>query len=113
MVYKILWYALFIKKFVSIPEHVSYINCFQNFELTRLKLVCDYIFIYSCCCYTSDEGIDGEALSCLTERALESLVTRAGPLMKLLKIIKGMEKGSSVSEFHSDLSSAGSLSSAS
>lgn len=43
----------------------------------------------------SDEGIDGEALSCLTERALESLVSRVGPRMKLLKMIEFMKCGGS------------------
>lgn len=37
--------------------------------------------------------MDGEALFCLTEHALESLVTRVGPRMKLLKAISSIKYG--------------------
>lgn len=39
-----------------------------------------------------DEGIDGEAFCCLTEKALETLVGKIGPRMKLLKAINNIEK---------------------
>ncbi|XP_046842756.1 uncharacterized protein LOC124436825 isoform X2 [Xenia sp. Carnegie-2017] len=53
-----------------------------------------------------DEGIDGDAMSCLTEDALKSLVVRIGPRMKLLKAIKQMNTrcSTSTSESASDLS---------
>ena len=40
-----------------------------------------------------DEGVDGEVLSCLTENALQTLVTRVGPRMKILKAVKNMDDG--------------------
>ena len=45
-----------------------------------------------------DEGVDGEVLSSLTERALESLVSPIGPRMKLLKVIQTTEYGDRMSQ---------------
>ena len=53
----------------------------------------------------TDEGIDGEAMSCLTEDALKTLVSRIGPRMKLLKAIKAMNEGSNRSSLSSSISS--------
>ena len=52
-----------------------------------------------------DEGIDGEAMACLTEDALKSLVSRIGARMKLLKAIKAMNEGSNRSSLSSSVSS--------
>lgn len=41
-------------------------------------------------------------MSCLTESALQSLVTRIGPRMKLLKAIKGMHTDSCLSDSRSE-----------
>jgi hypothetical protein len=41
-----------------------------------------------------DEGVDGESLALLTERAFESLVDKVGPRMKLMRLIKMMKTNS-------------------
>lgn len=55
-----------------------------------------------------DEGVDGESLALLTERAHESLVDKFGPRMKLMRLIKMMKTnssshGSTDNESNSDL----------
>lgn len=70
------------------------------------KLYCS-IFCY----ILTDEGIDGEAMSCLTENALQSLVTRIGPRMKLLKAIKRMQAHSTSSGSRSEDSTSSLVSS--
>lgn len=61
-----------------------------------------YVFmrrlIQKLCIFSSgilDEGVDGESLALLTERALESLVDKVGPRMKLMRLIKMMKTNSS------------------
>ena len=44
-------------------------------------------------------------MSCLTEHALKSLISRIGPRMKLLKVIKTMNEGSNCSLSSSSISS--------
>ncbi len=56
--------------------------------------------------FLTEEGVDGEAVSCLTDDSLKSLVTRIGPRMKLNNAIKKMNAGSTSSDSQSDSTSA-------
>ena len=49
-----------------------------------------------------DEGVDGESLALLTERALESMVDKVGPRMKLMRAINLMKKSADTREFDPD-----------
>lgn len=50
---------------------------------------------------STEKGINGEDMSCLTESALQSLATSTGPRMKLLKAIKRMHTDSCSSDSRS------------
>ena len=49
-----------------------------------------------------DEGVDGESLALLTERALESMVDKVGPRMKLIRIINLMRTRADTGELDPD-----------
>ena len=49
-----------------------------------------------------DEGVDGESLALLTERALESMVDKVGPRMKLIRIINLMKTRADTGELDPD-----------
>ena len=64
------------------------------FNYYSVKLCYSY-YLPSCCyCYSclTDNAIDGEALLCLTERALEQLIPVIGHRMKFLKELENLQK---------------------
>lgn len=50
------------------------------------------LLICYCYHYLTDNAIDGEALLCLTERALEQLIPVIGHRMKFLKELENLQK---------------------
>ena len=56
---------------------VQRIYILQVFVINQLRLTIKHHVAYFCYILT-DEGTDGEAMSCLTESTLHSLVTRIG-----------------------------------
>ncbi len=107
--------------FVSLFIQDLFVSCLsQCYICKNTNILCVGLIIYSLWAryidrffiyVLTDEGIDGEAMSCLTENALQSLVARIGPRMKLFKAIKGMQAHSTSSDSQSEDSTSSLVSS--
>ena len=63
--------------------HIQNIKCSLDCSISLYSRLFIFLIIL-------DEAIDGECLSLLTERALEGMVKKVGPRMKILKVIQKM-----------------------